>query len=94
MFLELNNWEPLHLHNMEEIRVKGRSDLVRDPLTNAIINTNTNAYEEYISRRQLKKEEVQKINELESEVASIKDDLSEIKLLLRKLVKWTQTKFH
>jgi len=72
---------------MEEIRVKGRSDLVRDPLTNAIINTNTNAYEEYISRRQLKKEEVQKINELESEVASIKDDLSEIKLLLRKLVK-------
>jgi hypothetical protein len=72
---------------MEEIRVKGRSDLIRDPLTNAIINTNTNAYEEYISRRQLKKEEVQKINELESEVASIKDDLSEIKLLLRKLVK-------
>lgn len=72
---------------MEEIRVKGHSDLVRDPLTNAIINTNANAYEEYISRRQLKKEEIQKIHDLESEVASMKDDLSEIKSLLRKLVK-------
>jgi len=42
---------------MEDVRVKGHSDLVRDPVTNAIINTNKSKYEEYISRRDIKKNE-------------------------------------
>jgi len=70
---------------MNEVRVKGHSDLVRDPLTNAIVNTNKNAHEEYISRRQQKQKESNKMETLESEVASLKDDLNEIKLLLRRL---------
>jgi len=70
---------------MDEVRVKGHSDLIRDPLTNAIINTNKNAHEEYISRRQQKQKESNKMETLESEVASLKDDLNEIKLLLRRL---------
>jgi len=70
---------------MDEVKVKGHSDLIRDPLTNAIINTNKNAHEEYISRRQQKQKESNKMETLESEVASLKDDLNEIKLLLRRL---------
>ena len=70
---------------MKEVRVKGRSDLIRDPLTNAIINTNKTAHEEYISRRQQKQKENYKMETLESEVASIKDDLNEIKSLLLRL---------
>ena len=70
---------------MKDVRVKGHSDLIRDPLTNAIINTNKNAHEEYISRRQQKQKESNKMETLESEVASLKDDLNEIKLLLRRL---------
>ena len=70
---------------MDEVRVKGHSDLIRDPLTNAIINTNKNAHEEYISRRQQKQKESNKMETLESEVASLKDDLNEIKSLLRRL---------
>ena len=70
---------------MDEVKVKGHSDLIRDPLTNAIINTNKNAHEEYISRRQQKQKESDKMETLESEVASLKDDLNEIKLLLRRL---------
>tara|TARA_B100002019_G_scaffold174732_1_gene151034 strand:+ start:866 stop:1090 length:225 start_codon:yes stop_codon:yes gene_type:complete len=70
---------------MNEVRVEGHSDLVRDPFTNAIINTNKNAHEEYISRRQQKQKESNKMETLESEVASLKDDLNEIKLLLRRL---------
>lgn len=70
---------------MDEVRVKGHSDLIRNPLTNAIINTNKNAHEEYISRRQQKQKESNKMETLESEVASLKDDLNEIKLLLRRL---------
>lgn len=70
---------------MEEVKVKGYSNLVRDPLTNAIINTNTTAYEEYITRRQSKEKENQKVENLESELAMMKADLNEIKSLLRRL---------
>lgn len=70
---------------MEEVKVKGYSNLVRDPMTNAIINTNSTAYEEYISRRQSKEKENQKVQSLESEIASMKNDLNEIKSLLRSL---------
>jgi hypothetical protein len=41
---------------------------------------------EYISRRNVKGEESQKIQNLESDVANMKGDLEEIKNLLRSLV--------
>jgi|TARA_Y100000361_G_scaffold153131_1_gene174193 hypothetical protein len=72
---------------MEEVKVKGHSDLVRDPVTNAIINTNKSKYEEYISRRELKKNETQKVQDLEDELSCIKDDLNEIKSLLKEIIK-------
>lgn len=72
---------------MEDIRVKGHSDLVRDPVTNAIINTNKSKYEEYISRRDIKKSETQKVQDLEDELSCIKDDLNEIKSLLKEIIK-------
>jgi|TARA_R100000030_G_scaffold83495_1_gene66429 hypothetical protein len=70
---------------MEDVKVQGHSDLVRDPMTNAIINTNKSGYEEYISRRNIKKSETQKVQNLEDELSCIKDDIDEIKLLLRRL---------
>ena len=54
-------------------------------MTNAIINTNKSGYEEYISRRNIKKSETQKVQNLEDELSCIKDDIDEIKLLLRRL---------
>ena len=72
---------------MEDVKVKGHADLVRDPVTNAIINTNKNKYEEYISRREQKKNETQKVQDLENELSCIKDDLNEIKSLLKEIIK-------
>ena len=72
---------------MEDVRVKGHSDLIRDPVTNAIINTNKSKYEEYISRRDIKKSETQKVQDLEDELSCIKDDLNEIKSLLKEIIK-------
>ena len=72
---------------MEDVKVKGHSDLVRDPVTNAIINTNKSKYEEYISRREHKKNETQKVQDLEDELSCIKDDLNEIKSLLKEIIK-------
>ncbi len=72
---------------MEDLRVEGHSDLIRDPMTNAIINTNKSKYEEYISRRNIKKSETQKVQDLEDELSCIKDDLNEIKSLLKEIIK-------
>lgn len=70
---------------MDYIKVKGHNDLIRDPQTNSIINTNMTEYKEYVSRRDSKIEETQKIENLERDLDNIKCDLDEIKCLLRNL---------
>jgi hypothetical protein len=71
---------------MDYLRVEGHSDFVRDPNTNSIINTNMTDYQQYLTRRNVKNEENKKIESLETEVVSMKDDLNEIKNLLRNLI--------
>jgi len=72
---------------MKYYKVEGHTNLVRDPSTMAIINTNTSEYESYIRSKNKLSEESKKIENLENEITSIKDDLSEIKDLLRNLSK-------
>ena len=76
---------------MEFIKVKGYDNLIRDPKTNSIVNTNMAEYQEYVSRKKVKDEEQQKIQNLEMNVANMKEDLNEIKSLLMRLAnesKW------
>ena len=68
------------------IPVEGNSDLVRDPRTDSIINTNTNAYEQYISQRRKRKREKEKSLNIEEDLANLKSEMNEIKSLLRELV--------
>jgi len=68
------------------IPVEGNSDLVRDPNTDQIINTNTSAYQQYINRREQRKREKEKSLNVEEDIASLKSELSEIKSLLKELV--------
>jgi hypothetical protein len=68
---------------MDFLKVEGHSNLVRDKKTNSIINTNMIEYDEYIARKFTKNEEKQKIQKIETEISNIKDDLEEIKNLLR-----------
>jgi hypothetical protein len=70
---------------MDFIKVKGHDHLIRDPKTNAIINNNMSEYQEYIMRKEAKNKENQKIQNLEKDLDSIRDDLDEIKFLLRNL---------
>ena len=68
------------------IPVEGNSDLVRDPKTDQIINTNENAYQQYIIRRQKRKSENEKALTVEQDLANLKSELGEIKSLLKELV--------
>ena len=68
------------------IPVEGNSDLVRDPNTDQIINTNTTAYEQYMNRRKQRKLEKEKSLTIEEALASLKSEMNEIKSLLKELV--------
>lgn len=68
------------------MNIEGHNHLKRDPRTNSIVNTNMSEYQEYISKRDKKIEENQKIHNLEDDLANIKGDIDEIKNLLRSLV--------
>jgi hypothetical protein len=61
------------------IPVKGHPNLYRDEKSGAIVNTDTNAYTQYVNS--LRNRETQK-----NEIDKIKDDIDEIKSLLRELL--------
>jgi hypothetical protein len=71
---------------MEYTKVEGHSHLLRDSKTNSIINTNMIEYQEYLNRRNVKADENQKVQTIEEEVYNIKNDISEIKSLLKELL--------
>jgi hypothetical protein len=71
----MNNYIPL----------KENSNLLRDPETNAILNTNNTEYNNYIAMKNRKNEQNEKMVEMEREMINIKNDLNEIKDLLRKI---------
>ena len=62
------------------------SPFVRDINSRALLNTDINEKNEYLSKVKLLKTQKEEINIVKSEVAAIKEDMSEIKLLLSKLL--------
>lgn len=70
---------------MKYSKVEGHTNLIRDEKTKAILNTNESDYENYIRKREIKKNEDERISSLENNVNMIKNDLDEIKNLLRSL---------
>ena len=73
--------------DMEKIKIKDEFNLFRDSSTNAIVNTDMQSYNNYLTSKKIKEEESKKIQNIENEITSIKGDLSEIKDLLRNLSK-------
>lgn len=71
---------------MDYIKVEGHSNLKRDPQTNAIINDNMKDYNEYKKRKQIKSKEINKIQNMEDDLDRIKDDINDIKSLLKELI--------
>ena len=61
------------------IPVEGHKNLFRDPETGAILDHDTNAYSQHISKRNRKLDE-------KAELDAMKKDIDEIKSLLQQLV--------
>jgi len=75
------------------VKVKDEINLFRDVSTNAIVNTDMQAYNNYINSKKIKEQESKRIKNIENELTDVKSDLNEIKTLLRKLANesWQNT---
>lgn len=67
-------------------KVKDHSGLVRDSSTNAILNTNSIEYNNHLTALRNKEQEKQKMEELETQVNDIKNDIGELKQILLKII--------
>ena len=67
------------------MKVEGHQNLIRDENSNAILNTNLSEYDQYLSLRYKRKKGTDRIDNMEDDLKSLKDDINEIKTLLRAL---------
>lgn len=68
------------------MRVEGVSGLYRDPHSKAIINMDQTGYDAYIAQKQANERKRQEQQQMQQEIDDIKNDVSEIKNMLLKLL--------
>ena len=71
---------------MGRIKVEGHSNLVRDTRSGAIININKKEIERARRMKAERKEKEVTFENLKSDVSELKNDMSDIKQMLQKLV--------
>ena len=72
---------------MSYIKVEGHRTLVRETNSNAIVNTDRSAYQVYMQRVKEAKQSNNDLRYAVREINNLKAELTEIKVLLGKLVK-------
>ena len=73
--------------NNEFVKVKDHQNLMRDPLSNGILNDNQSDYDEYVARREAANKAKEKSSNMEEDLANLKGEINEIKSLLKELVR-------
>ena len=71
---------------MTYLKVEGHGELYRDSTTNSIVNRNTSDYNTYMSHKKMRDNENQKVDSMEQNLADLKNEINEIKSLLKDLV--------
>lgn len=71
---------------MKEYKVDGQPDLVRTSSNNAIVNKNKSEYEKYLKISAKREMEKNRINDIETNLGSLKKEINDIKCLLKELI--------
>ena len=71
---------------MSYLKVEGHGELYRDSTTNSIVNRNTSDYKSYISQKKMRSNKNEKVDLMEQDLTNIKNEINEIKSLLKELV--------
>ena len=70
-----------------KIKVEGHSSLIRDIRSNAIVNTNKSEYNIYMNRIKSREQQGDQIRTTIKEINILKQELFEIKELLKEVIK-------
>ncbi|MAG49957.1 hypothetical protein CMO86_10005 [Candidatus Woesearchaeota archaeon] len=68
------------------VKVESDQSLVRDLDSNAIVNTDKDEYQKFLNLSEKRYKEKMEYENLKTDVKSLKDDLNEIKSLLKSIV--------
>ena len=68
------------------VKVKSDVSLVRDINSNAIINKNQSEFDKFVKLSEKKYEEKKKFDNMRSDLDSLKQDMNEIKTLLKNIM--------
>ena len=68
------------------LKVKSEDSLVRDVDSNAIVNQNQSEFDKFLELSQRKYQEKKKFDDMRSDLDSLKEDMNEIKTLLRNIM--------
>jgi len=64
---------------MNEVKIKDEDSLIRDTDSNAVLNSSLSSLENYKARREMMRKK-------DNEIESLKEDVKEIKQLLKELI--------
>lgn len=70
------------MKDIKKMKVDGHNNLIRDVISNGIVNTDKSGYDSYVELRKLKNKEYKRIDQIESDLSSLKNDIADIKNLL------------
>ena len=68
---------------MKHLKVEGHNNLLRDRETGAIINSDKSGFSSYMMNKSIKNEESIRIQNYERDLANIRDEISELKALVK-----------
>ena len=71
---------------MAKVRVEGHESLVRDTVSNAVINSSTSEYNIYMTRHRARNKQSDELRTACKEINSLKAELREIKDLIKKVI--------
>jgi len=69
------------------VKVESQDNLVRDMSSNAIVNNNKSEYENFLRISEQKYKQKKEFEKLKTDVNSMKNDLDEIKSMLKSIVR-------
>ena len=66
--------------------IEGRTDIVKDPVTGAVINVDSDAHRAAVESSKLRQHAKDQINANTNDINSIKEEVSDIKDMMRQLL--------
>ena len=71
---------------MARLKVEGHNNLVRDTVSNAVINSSTSEYKIYMSKYRAREKQSDELRNACKEINTLKAELREIKTLVKKVL--------